>query len=117
MSLEDKLLDGGSQFTKYNGVSPSRNERTINGFLRNRGGEDSELHTTYSLNNKPTLNLRDPKYIQTPNSQLPGSSELDERSYEGYITHYHDGKKQDTRYSLKSPGVRTRAQHMDGFEF
>ena len=104
MSLADKLKNGGSIFTRYDGNTPTPTQRTINGYEKGTtpGRQPSELHKEYSINNNPSLNPKDLRYIQTPDSDLPIPSGLDNFVPTGitYTTHYSNGEKLNSRYGL-----------------
>jgi hypothetical protein len=132
MSLEDKLLNGGSQFTRYEGKNPTLNELTVNSSANGTidfitGGSISRsgisslslLHRTYSINDLPSLPPNSPSlYLQTPDSQLPIPSGLDDQITNEYTTHYRNGEKLNSRYHERNPlngtGFEARAQ---GTEF
>lgn len=136
MSLEDKLLNRGSQFTRYGGENPTLDQLTVNNTANGtidfitggnvfRSGDSSLslLHKTYSINDIPSLPPDSPSlYLQTPDSQLPIPSGLDDQITNEYTTHYRNGRKLDSRYHERNPLTNYpnyigRAQHMDGFEF
>jgi hypothetical protein len=106
MSLADKLKNEGSNFTRYNGQKPNLLQRTINSFLRTEIDPDqNQLHNAYSAHNNPSLTPRDRTYTQTPNSELPIPSTLNQRkpsNQNRYGKNNPSGKDQTGGFELPS---------------